>query len=113
VPLWSGRRFGFAIVHLLSGIKIASAADIVVGRKCLVFFEFDTEDVVEVVYAYPRALLLYDYCLAVVCVVVPFSFAVGDRFTALEGDLYSVSALHFLTSFRVQLTAQMGIRKPP
>jgi hypothetical protein len=37
--LWSGRRLGFAIVHLLSGIKIASAADIVVGRKCcLVLF---------------------------------------------------------------------------
>ena len=75
--MWSGRRFGFAIHHLLSGIKNALAADIIVGRKCLVFFEFDTEDIVKIENTYTRVVLLDDNSVSDEAVIVPLVFFVG------------------------------------
>lgn len=90
----------FGMVYIVLLLHILTARDIYVLSKCLVFFQFNAEDMVEIVYAYPCTLLLYYDCLSVKSVVIPFPFAVGDCFAAFEGDLYSVGALHSLTSFK-------------
>ena len=95
VTVWTIIRF--CHIPLPQGIKIALARDICVLSRCLVFFKFYAEYMVEVIYSNPRTFLLYDDSFSVVSVVVPFSFAVGDSLTALEGNLYSVSTFHFLT----------------
>ena len=69
-------------------------------------FQFHTENTVEVVDADPRALLLDDDRLAVIGIVVPLVFPVGDRLAALERDLDLFRILH-------PAHLRDGMTKPP
>ena len=60
---------------------------------------------VKVIDADPRAFQLDADRLAVVAVVIPFTFLIGDRIAAFEGDLQSGCAFHLFHLFS-------GMRKP-